>query len=50
MLLIDFIKKKGLFGLFKILAVFKNGFILKLDINPAKILKYISPALAVPWL
>ena len=47
MLLIDFIKKKDLLKLFKILAIFKNGPILKLDINPAKILKYINLIFAI---
>ena len=50
MLPINFIKKKGLFGLFKMLAVFKGGLILKLGINPAKILKYINLIFAIPKL
>ena len=44
------LRKKSLLGLFKILAVPRDGPILKLDINPAKILKYINPILAVSWL
>ena len=47
MLLIDFIKKKSLFRLLKILAIFRNGLILKLNIGPAKILEYINLTLAV---
>ena len=42
------LKKKGLFRLFKILAISRNGLILRLDINPVKILEYISLTLAVP--
>ena len=48
MLLIDFIKKKDLFRLLEILAAPKNKLILKLGINPAKILEYINLTLAVP--
>ena len=48
MLPINFIKKKSLFGLLEILAIPKNGPILRLGINPAKILKYINLILAVP--
>ena len=44
------LKRKGLLGLLEILAVSRGGFILRLGMGPAKILEYISPALAVPWL
>ena len=47
MLSINFIKK-NLLGLLEILIIFKSGFILKLNINPAKILEYINLILAVP--
>ena len=44
------LKRKSLFRLFKMLAVFRGGSILKLGMGPAKILEYISLTLAVPWL
>ena len=39
--------KKKLLRLFKILAIFKGGLILKLGIDPAKILKYINLILVI---
>ena len=44
------LKKKSLLGLLEMLAVFRGGFILKLGIDPAKILEYINPVFAVLWL
>ena len=42
------LKRKSLLKLLEILAIPRGGPILRLGIDPAKILKYINPILAVP--